>query len=420
MKILLVACCLFCNCLIASELNSCHLLFAHEIGKTNTIKEITDVSVVAAIPPDSLYKHFLGNGAYLNERYCLALDYRFGNKLHKIDMQTGKPMQQFVMDEKQWAEKIYGVLYNGDKSKISKSVKSRRLYIKKDRLFDKQEFELENITVKNHHTILSLRFHFPDIGNVNDTIGLTTKVLFELNDSLQITDYWVAPTQQLENGFYILPNTDRTSLLLMGDTVYLPVDHIHYDDRLSPKYKYAKFLLSNNHTITLHSYLPFTIPEVKGAVTGNYNVPHMYLVNLGEQIAGSYITFPSIYNLTTNTKISDLALLGFHNQPKNKRDSILFDKDINNLDFAVNYFERYKDKYYLMQCRNGLWSIFILFDDELNSIKTVYFSPITHDKGRAFYTQDDSIYFLKFGTKGESDMHIVKWSISNIFSMEIE
>jgi hypothetical protein len=236
MKILLLACCLLCNCLFGSQPNSAHFNNI-ENEKINYTKKVTAINFAASVPPDSLYKQLFGSGAYLNERYCLVVDFRFGNKLHKIDMQTGKIIQQFVMDEKQWAEKIYGVLYNGDKGKVSKSVKSRQLKIKKDRLFDKQEFELENIVVKNHHTILSVRFHFPDIDNVNDTIGLGTRVLFELNDSLQITDYWVAPTQLLENGFYIPSNTDRTSLLLMGDTVCLPVAHIHYDDRLTPKYK---------------------------------------------------------------------------------------------------------------------------------------------------------------------------------------
>ncbi len=383
-------------------------------------KEKTLKKQVDSIAVDTSYKFYSGSAAYLNKEYCLVLDFRHSRKLHKINMQTGKIAQQFTLDEKLWAEKIYTTLYNGEAKKVSKSLKARQLYLKKDRIFNEQEFEPENITVKNNRTLLSVRFYLPFINTEGDTLRKNTKVLFQLNDSLQITDYWVAPIQHLEGDFYVPRNSNMTPLLLLGDTVCLSVSYIHYAETPPTKYNYAKFILDKNHVVKFHSYLPFTVPEDKGEITGEYNVPHMYLLKYDEQIAGSYITFPAIYNLTTNTKIDDIELLGRSKQLKNKMDSVLFANDINGLKFMIYYFERYNDKYYIMQCKNGAWNIFIIYDNNFKPVKTVYYSPATEDKGTAFYAKAGSIYFLKFGVKEDSDMYILKWNINNLLEMEMD
>lgn len=391
----------------------------HEFFEKENAKK-TAKKAVDSIPVDTSYKFYSGRAAYLNKEYCLVLDFRHSRKLHKINTQTGKIAQQFTLDEKLWAEKIYTTLYNGDAKKVSKSLKARQLYLKKDRIFGEQEFKPENITIKNNRTLLSVMFHLPFINTEGDTLRKNTKVLFQLNDSLQITDYWVAPIQHLEGDFYIPTISDMNPLLLIGDTVCLPVAYIHYAVTPSKKYNYAKFILDKNHTIKFHSYLPFTVPEDKGEITGEYNVPHMYLLKYGEQIAGSYITFPAIYNLTTNTKIDDIELLGRSKQLKNKMDSVLFANDVNGLKFMIYYFDKYNDKYYIMQCKNGAWNIFIIYDNNFKKVQTIYYSPATEDKGIAFYAKDGSMYFLKFGVKEDSDMYIVKWDINNLLDMEMD
>ncbi len=379
-----------------------------------------DKQKVDSIPVDTSYKFYSGSAAYLNKEYCLVMDLRYTKKLHKINMQTGEIAQQFTIDNKLWAEKIYAVLYNGDKEKISKSLKSRQLYLKKDRIFNEQEFQPENITVKNKRTILSVKFHLPYINAEGDTLRKNTKVLFQLNDSLQIMDYWVAPIQHLAGDFYIPQNTEMTPLLLLGDTVCLSVSYIHYGKIPPNKYNYAKFILDKNHSIIFHSFLPFTVPDDKGGITGDYNVPHMYLFKHGEQIAGSYITFPAIYNLTTNTKITDIALLGSPKLLKSSIDSIVFARDINNMKFMISYFDRYNDKYYLMQCRNASWNTYILFDNNLKHIKSVHTSQVPKDEGTIFYTNNGTVYIVKFGIKEDSDMYILKQSVNNLFSMEVD
>ncbi len=398
-------------------IESLNKYFTKEPPKETQAKEKHKVD---SIPVDTSYKFYSGSAAYLNKEYCLVMDLRYTKKLHKISMLTGEIAQQFTIDEKQWAEKIYSVLYNGDKDKISKSLKARQLYLKKDRIFGSQEFEPENITVKNKRTIFSVKFHLPYINAEGDTLRKNTKVLFQLNDSLQIIDYWVAPIQHLVGDFYIPQNTDMTKLLLLGDTVCLSVSYIHYGKTPSNKYNYAKFILDKNHTIQFHSYLPFTVPDDKGGITGDYNVSHMYLFKYGEQIAGSYITFPAIYNLTTNTKIDDIELIGKSKRLKSRIDSIVFAKDINNLKFMIYYFDRYNDKYYIMQCKNANWNTYILFDNNLNSVQTVYESQVPKDEGTIFYTNNGMVYIVKFGVKEESDVYILKQSVNNIFSMEVD
>lgn len=385
-------------------------------GETQT----KDKQKVDSIPVDTSYKFYSGSAAYLNKEYCLVMDLRYTKKLHKINMQTGEIAQQFTIDNKLWAEKIYAVLYNGDKEKISKSLKSRQLYINKDRIFNEQEFEPLNITVKNKRTIFSVRFHLPYINTDGDTLRKHTNVLFQLNDSLQVIDYWVTPIQHLAGDFYIPGNSDMTPLLVMGDTVCMDVSCLRYDQPAPNKYNYAKFILDKNHSIVFHSFLPFTVPDDKGGITGDYNVSHMYLFKHGEQIAGSYISFPAIYNLTTNTKIDDIHLLGRSKQLKSRTDSIVFAKDINNLKFMIYYFDRYNDKYYLMQCRNASWNTYILFDNNLKHIKSVHTSQVPKDEGTIFYAKNGTVYIVKFGIKEDSDMYILKQSVNNLFSMEVD
>lgn len=393
-----------------------HCMYTAPIYKQLQTEKNTAAKTVDSVSDDTSYKFYSGAGAYLNEEYCLVMDFRFSRKLHKINMQTGKIAQQFTFDEKVWAEKIYNILYQGDKSRVAKSVKARQLFLKKDRIFNDQEFEPENITVNGNRIIVSVRFNFPYIDNEEDTFSKETKVLFQLDDSLQITDYWVVPLKHLEGDFYIPSNSDMTPLLVEGDTVYLPVMYIYYQQKQPPaKYVYAKCILTKTHSVAYHSYLPFVEPDEKTSTIGDYRASHMYLLKLKDQIIGSYILYPSIYNLHTNSKIYDIELVGKPKQRKNKLDSLIFAKDLNNLTFVITYFSRYKDKYYLMQVKNGTWNSFILFDKDLQHIKTSYFSPITKDEGRAFYSKDDTLYLLKFGVKSESDMYIVKRSIKNIF-----
>ena len=387
-------------------------------NKESTFKKETDI--VDSVPVETSYKFYSGSGAYLNNQYCLVMDFRHSRKLHKIDLKTGKIIQQLKIDEKKLAERVYEVVYNNDVFLVNKSLKARQIFLKRDRIFNQQEFEPENITVKNNKIILSVRFHFPYINSNEDTLSKNTKVLLQLSEDMEIIDYWVAPLGLLKDDFYIPVNTDMTPLLLLDDTVCLPVSYVHYGKNPPIKHNYAKFILDESHRITFHSYLPFTVPNDKGEITGDYNVPHMYLFKFKDQIAGSYITFPAIYNLSNNQKIYDVELVGRPKKLKGRLDSMLFAKDVNNLNFVINFFERYNDKYYIMQCKNGSWNTFILFDNNLNHVKTSYFSPIEKDMGRPFYTSGDTIYFMKFGVKEESDMYIVKWSISNIFDMELD
>ncbi|MGV3598345.1 MAG: hypothetical protein ACO1PI_10805 [Bacteroidota bacterium] len=391
----------------------------HEFFEKKNAKKIAK-KAVDSIAVDTSYKFYSGSAAYLNREYCLVLDFRHSRKLHKINIQTGKIAQQFTLDEKLWAEKIYTALYNGDAKKVSKSLKARQLYLKKDRIFNEQEFEPENITVKNNRTILSIRFYLPFISAEGDTLRKNTKVLFQLNDSLQIIDYWVIPIQFLPGDFYVPRNSNMTPLLLLGDTVCLSVSYIHYAETPLTKYNYAKFILDKNHTVKFHSYLPFTVPEDKGGITGDYNVPHMYLLKYGEQIAGSYITFPAIYNLTANTKIDDLELIGKPKQLKNKMDSVLFANDINNLKFMISYFNRYNDKYYVMQCKNASWNTYILFDNNFQRVQSIYIPQTSKDEGVIFHAENGTAYIIKFGVKEDSDMYILKQSMTNLFDMEVD
>lgn len=375
---------------------------------------------VDSVLVDSSYKFYSGSAAYLNREYCLVMDLRFNKKLHKINMLTGEIVQQFKVDGATWSKKLYEVIYQGDMEKVSKSLKSRQMYIKKDRIFNEQEFEPENITIKSGRILLSIRFHLPFINASGDTLRKNTKVLLQLNDSLQITNFWVAPIKHLAGDFYIPRNTEMTPLLLLGDTVCLSVSYIHYGQNPVAKYNYAKFILDDKHNVVFHSYLPFTVPDDKGGITGDYNVPHMYLFNHGEHIAGSYITFPAIYNLTTNTKIEDIYLLGKSKQLKTKMDSLVFAKDINNMTFMISYFNRYNNQYYIMQCKNSSWNTYILFDNNLKHVKSVHTSPITKDEGTIFHTEKGMVYIVKFGVKKESDVYIIKQSTSNLFNMELD
>lgn len=398
-------------------IESLNKYFTKEPPKETQAKEKQKVD---SIPVDTSYKFYSGSAAYLNKEYCLVMDFRYTKKLHKINMQTGEIAQQFSIDNKLWAEKIYAVLYNGDKDKISKSLKARQLYLKKDRIFNDQEFEPLNITVKNNRTMFSVRFHLPYINTEGDTLRKHTNVLFQLNDSLQIVDYWAASVQHLEGDFYIPGNSDMTPLLMMGDTVCMDVSYLRYDQPAPNKYNYAKFILDKNHSIVFHSFLPFTVPDDKGGITGDYNVPHMYLFKHGEQIAGSYITFPAIYNLTTNTKIDDIYLLGRSKKLKTSIDSIVFARDIDNMKFMIYYFDRYNDKYYIMQCKNSNWNTYILFDNSLKHVKSVHTLQVPKDEGKIFYSNQGFVFRAKFGIKEDSDMYILKQSVNNLFSMEVD
>lgn len=370
---------------------------------------------------DTSHKFYSGSAAYLSEEYSVVMDFRYSRKVHKINIQTGEIAAQFAMDDKLWAEKLYKVLYRGDETKIIKSLKARQLYIKKDRLFGDQEFKPENITIKNGRIILTARFSFPYIDNIGDTLNKNTCVIFQLNDSLQITEYWVASLSHLPKDFYITHNTDAAKVLLKGDTVFLPVAYIYHNTEApEKKYNYGKFILNNNHEIVFHSFMPLEVPVEKAAIMPDYNFIHMHLLEYGSDIVGSYITFPGIYNLTQNTKIQHIDFIGSPKRKWDKIDSALFAQDIDNLKYIVTYFDRYTDKYYLMQAKNATWNTYTLFDNTMKPIKVVYSSPAYLDAGNAFYSKDDTLYVLKAGTKSNSDLYIHKYMLSSIFRQEID
>lgn len=370
---------------------------------------------------DTSYKFYSGSAAYLNEEYSVVMDFRYSRKVHKINIQTGEIAAKFEMDDKLWAEKLYKVLYKSDLAKVTKSLKARQLYIKKDRLFGDQEFKPENITIRDGRILLTARFSFPYIDNVGDTLNKNTCVIFQLNDSLQIKEYWVASLSHLPKDFYITHNADAAKVLLRSDTVFLPVAYIYHNTEApDKKYNYGRFILNNNHEIVFHSFMPFEVPVEKAAIMPDYNFIHMHLLEHGNDVVGSYITFPGIYNVTANTKITHIDFIGSPKRKWDKNDSILFANDIDNLKYIVTYFDKYLDKYYLMQAKNATWNTYTLFDENMKAIKVVYSSPAYLDAGNAFYAKDDTLYVLKAGTKSNSDLYIHKYMISSIFRQEID
>ena len=86
----------------------------------------------------------------------------------------------------------------------------------------------------------------------------------------------------------------------------------------------------------------------------------------------------------------------------------------------ISYFDRYNDKYYLMQCRNASWNTYILFDNNLKHIKSVHTSQVPKDEGTIFYAKNGTVYIVKFGIKEDSDMYILRQSVNNLFSMEVD
>lgn len=406
--------------LVNTDCNNASAVYTVLKDKVDNGNKSKEINRTDSIPVDTSYKFYSGSAAYLNKEYCLVMDLRYSKKLHKINMQTGEIAQQFTIDNKLWAEKLYSVIYNGDEDKTSKSLKARQLYIKKDRIFGSQEFEPENITVRNGRTLLSLKFHFPYIDDEGDTLRKNSTVLFQLDDNLQITNYWVASIKYYKGDFIIPMNTDMTPMFIEGDTIFSALLYAYTPKPPATKYNYAKFILEENHTLSFYKFLPFTVPDDKAAIMGDYNVSHMYLCEFGDnEIAGSYITFPAIYNLSANKKICDIELVG-RKSLKTKLDSVVFAKGLNNLKYVVSYFNRYNDKYYIMQAKNANWNTYVLFDNNLKPIKTVYTSPVTKDEGTIFYTDKGMVYIVKFGIKEDSDMYILRQSVNNLFSMEVD
>lgn len=385
------------------------------------LKEEVPVKSFYTVQLDTAYKFYSGIAAYQNERYSVVMDFRHSRRVHKINIETGSIESQFAVNEKQWAEKIYDVIYKGDAVQVAKSMKARQQYLKRDRMFGDQEFKPENITIKEGRTVLTVEFSFPYLDKAGDTLNKNTCVIFQLDDSLKISDYWVAPLEHLQSDFYITHNTGGAKLLFKGDTVFLPVAYIYFNtEEAAKKYNYAKFILGKNHELTFHSFLPFLVPNEKSAIMPDYYFLHMHLLEHGNDIVGSYITFPGIYNLTENTKIQHIDLIGSPKRKWDKNDSVLFANDIDNLKYLVTYFDRYKDKYYLMQAKNATWNTYTLFDNNMNPIKVIYSSPVHLDAGNAFYAKDDILYVLKAGTKTESDLFIHKYKLSSIFRQEID
>lgn len=408
-------------------LNGTKIVLATHYMLTEQVVELLEkekevlTKAVDSVMADTTYRFYSGVGAYLNKDYCLVLDFRFSRKLHKINMNTGKIVGQFKLNEREWAEKMYLHIYKGDDKRAKKSLAARQLFLKKDRVFDTQEFEPKSISVTEGRIMVSTRFYFPYIDNNGDTLRKNTEILFQLNDSLHITDYWVASLDYLKDDFILLANSASAPLLIEKDTIYMPVAYIYYQqEQPQKKHNYVKCTLTEDHKIQFYSYLPFTEPDEKTNTLGDYRASHMCLQKQGAQIIGCYNLFPAVYNLSANTKLYNIDMLGKSKGLRNKTDSMLFAKDLNNLTFIIKYFGRYKGKYYLMQLKNATQNSFILFDNNLKHIKTIYYSPSTMDDGNAFYAEGDTVYFLKFGVKDESDMYVYKRSLNSLFDMEIE
>lgn len=401
------------NIEISTDCSSTHLLENFFLKKENTKLNERHIDSVLL---DTSYNFNSGSVAYLSNNYCVIMDMRYNRKVHKLDINTGKIVAQLKLDNKQWCKNIYSVIYDNDGIKIQKSLKAREVFIRGERLFGNQEFRPDNIVVKEGKTYLSLTLSYPFFNGVSDdTIMKETTVIFQLNNDLTIKDYWVAPIDELPTGFNMLWNSNMTPTYFSSNNVILPV-YYNYEGFTAHKYTHAKFSLEN-HKIVFKSYLPFEVPKDKSDILGDYNVASMYIVENNVNLIGSYITFPAIYNLSQNQKITDIERIGLSSHKNGKIDSLLFTKELRGLQFLITYFERYNDKYYVVQAKNGSWNTYQLLDNKFKPVKTIYASKDKKEP-KLFYAKDGKLYTVKFG---ETDkFYIYKHNMSNFFDMELD